>query len=253
MVQLKYFGDDRDYFKYDLITTIFQCSSLRRYVFVPMLTEPRFDNEGSTLPRNFGDKSDDLREFISGCNCKSLKHWETWLSRYVESYATIEPVDETFFSDQMRNEYWTLFRPIIGQSDALVFVDPDTGLETGSPSYLQRAGREKYILSRELVSLIGRIDSSSVLMLYQHLSRDSRKHTASVERKLEQVRQADRTALVCAYRERDLAFLFVSKTQSLYDVIKGVLGNYHTNSNHAYRSLHVNRIVPVDDPCASIR
>lgn len=38
MVQLKYFGDSRDYFKYDLITTLVQHTSLDNYLFVPMLT-----------------------------------------------------------------------------------------------------------------------------------------------------------------------------------------------------------------------
>lgn len=47
MVQLKYFGDDRDYFKYDLITSLVSDTTLRHYVFVPMLTEHRHDNEGN--------------------------------------------------------------------------------------------------------------------------------------------------------------------------------------------------------------
>ena len=105
MVQLKYFGDDRDYFKYDLISSVLSRSSLRHYVFVPMLTEHRHDHEGKKPPRNRGDKSDDLLEFISSRNGKSLKHWEDWFDRYVDSYKTLEPVDETFFSDQAREVY----------------------------------------------------------------------------------------------------------------------------------------------------
>jgi hypothetical protein len=252
MVQLKYFGDGRDFFKYDLITSIFEHSALRHYVFVPMLTEHRHDGEGNTRPHNRGDKSDELREFMRRCQCKSLKHWATWLSRYVESYATIEPVDETFFSDQTRDEYWMRFRPIIGQTEALVFVDPDTGLETGKPSYLRDAGREKYILNYELRSLIGEVDPSSVLMIYQHLTRDRRKHATSVDKKLEQVQRADRTALACAYREGDLAFLFVSKTRELHDVIKGIIEGYYAISNHTCKSLHAEGIVTANDPRAGI-
>jgi hypothetical protein len=60
MVQLKYFGDNRDFFKYDLITAVFKHPSMRHYVFVPMLTEHRHDNEGKKPPRNRGDKSDAL-------------------------------------------------------------------------------------------------------------------------------------------------------------------------------------------------
>ena len=39
MVQLKYFGDDRDYFKYDSITYLLKAGLFRRYAFIPMLTE----------------------------------------------------------------------------------------------------------------------------------------------------------------------------------------------------------------------
>lgn len=238
MVQQKYFGDNRDYFKYDLIRTVFERSSLNRYVFIPMLTEHRDDNEGKKLPSNRGDKSDELLKFITECNGKSLKHWERWLARYVKSYATIEPVDRTFFSDASRDAYWKAFRPKLCQENALVFVDPDTGLQTGKPSYLRKMGKEKYILDGELQTLIEAIAPSSVLMLYQHLPMNKHIHAASVAKKLAQVRGISAMAYACAYREDDLSFLFVSKQQSLHQEIHGILSGYHAHSNHKYKSLH---------------
>ena len=238
MVQLKYFGDDRDYFKYDLISSVLSRSSLRHYVFVPMLTEHRHDHEGKKPPRNRGDKSDDLLEFISSRNGKSLKHWEDWFDRCVDSYKTLEPVDETFFSDQAREVYWRASRPILGQKNALVFVDPDTGLETGKPSYLRKMGREKYILNSELKFLIDELDCSSVLMLYQHLPNDKNNHKTATERKLEQVRSVDRKVYTCAYREDDLAFLFVLKEKWLYEEIRSILERYHVKGICKYKSLH---------------
>ena len=238
MVQLKYFGDSRDYFKYDVISAIFKHSSLCHYVFVPMLTEHRQDKEGKRLPTNRGDKSDELLEFIKSCNHKSLKHWERWLGRHVQSYKTIEPIDDTFFSDGDRDAYWSTFRPMLSQKDALVFVDPDTGLETGKPGYLRKMGREKYILNGELKFLIQEIDRSSALMLYQHLPYNKHTHTVSVERKLAQVRRADSSVHTCAYREDDLAFLFVSKQRRLHDQVQDVLSRYHAHSLHQYKSLH---------------
>ena len=145
MVQLKYFGDSRDFFKYDLITTIVKESSLCHYVFIPMLTKPRDDGQGNKAPLNIGDKCEDLLRFIKKCDSKSLKHWKDWLAPHVDSYSTIEPVDETYFLDEERNSYWEKFRPIVSKEHALVFIDPDTGLETGGPSYLRKMGRDKYI------------------------------------------------------------------------------------------------------------
>jgi len=46
MVQHKYFGDSRDYLKYDLIKMVLENPVLPHYVFIPMLTEPRYDREG---------------------------------------------------------------------------------------------------------------------------------------------------------------------------------------------------------------
>jgi len=238
MVQLKYFGDDRDYFKYDLITSVLSRSSLRHYVFVPMLTEHRHDHEGKKPPRNRGDKSNDLLEFISSRNGKSLKHWEDWFDRCVDSYKTLEPVDDTFFSDQAREAYWRASQPILGQKNALIFIDPDTGLETGTPSYLRKMGREKYILNNELKFLIDELDRSSVLMLYQHLPNNKLIHKTATEKKLEQIRGVNRMAYTCAYREDDLAFLFVLKEKWLYEKIWDTLDRYHAKGICKYKSLH---------------
>lgn len=242
MVQIKYFGDSRDYFKYDLIQTVLRQSSLRHYVFFPMLTEHRMDNEGKIIPKNRSNKSTELLDFIAKCRNKSLKHWERWLSCYAQSYATVEPVDHTFFSDDSRSTYWKAFQHKLSKRNALVFVDPDTGLKTGSPSYLRKMGREKYILDIELQSLLDHISPTSVLMLYQHLPKNKHIHARSVERKLAQVRSANAMAYACAcacaYREDDLAFLFISKQQSRRQEMYGILGAYHTHSTHRYKSLH---------------
>ena len=239
MVQLKYFGDSRDYFKYDLITAVIEHTSLRHYIFVPMLTRHREDSEGQKAVINRGDKSEDLRRFIAQCKVKSLTHWEHWLRRYVHSYATVEPVDSTFLSDDDRESYWSAFLPMLSQKNTLVFIDPDTGLETGKSSYLKRKGRDKYLLNDEFRRIVAEIDDSSVLMLYQHLPNDKRRHMEAVEGKLLQVRSSVPGVYACAYREDDLAFVCVSKIEALHDEITRVLGAYHANSVQKNKSFHI--------------
>ena len=126
MVQLKYFGDARDYFKYDLITSIFEANILKNYSFIPMLTDHREDKEGNRRPVRRDDRSEELYEFIKTRIGKSLDHWEKWLRQYVESYHTVKPADETFFRDESRGNYWQRFRPLAEIEKALVFLDPDT-------------------------------------------------------------------------------------------------------------------------------
>lgn len=142
MVQLKYFGDSRDYFKYDLITNILNSGLVSNYSFIPMLTNYRKDGEGNKTPNHIEGKSRELLRFIDNCQSKDLEHWKLWLKPYVESYITVQPVNSTFFDDRARNKDWRSFKEVIVSENALVFVDPDTGLETGSPSYLKKMGRE---------------------------------------------------------------------------------------------------------------
>lgn len=56
------------------------------------------------------------------------------------SYNTVKSADETFFRNESRDNYWKRFRPLAGIEKALVFFDPDIGLETGRPSYQKRMG-----------------------------------------------------------------------------------------------------------------
>jgi len=90
VVQLKYFGDDRDFFKYDLITHILTSTDLNNYAFVPMLTHHRQSNEGNKAPIHHSSRSEELFRFIDLCPNKSLKHWEAWLTDCVSGEWCLE-------------------------------------------------------------------------------------------------------------------------------------------------------------------
>jgi hypothetical protein len=237
MVQLKYFGDDRDYFKYDLIMSIFQAKLLNSYVFIPMLTKARDGNEGNRRPINNGDKSQELYDFIMTRRDKSLNHWETWLVPYVSSYYTIKPTDEVFFYNESRAEYWRKYAVLMNISDILIFLDPDTGLQTGQPNYRKRKGPEKYILNDELKDIIKKLHPESILMIYQHLPNNKYNHVCSTRKKLEQVQSVCSNVRTCAYREDDLAFIFVAKTEFLFMKLLLFLKKYYKESKHQRKSI----------------
>jgi hypothetical protein len=237
MVQLKYFGDDRDYFKYDLITSIFEAGLLDRYVFIPMLTDHRNDNEGNRKPIYKGDKSCKLYCFIMSCKDKSLNHWERWLTPYISSYHTIPPTDALFFNDESRAKYWQKFTYLMETSNALVFLDPDIGLQSGKPSYRNRMGPGKYILDDELKELFIKLHRESLLMIYQHLQKDKSKHIKDTQKKLKQVQSVCCGALTCAYREDDLAFVFVAKSKEMFKQLQDCLNKYCEKSTHEYKTI----------------
>lgn len=237
MVQLKYFGDDRDYFKYDLITSLVSDTSLRHYAFVPMLTEHRHDNEGNQPPKSRKGKRGELLHFIQGCKYKSLVHWERWLMPYVASYRTIEPVDRTIFSNGTRASYWRRVQPLLKQEETLVFLDPDTGLQLGRKSPIHERDWPKYILDKELGHLTESLHPTSVLMVYQHLPRNMHWHVATVDNKI--ARTKEHFGLhVSAYREGDLAFIAMTKSDRVRHEVDQVFTAYHQTSEHQYKSLH---------------
>ncbi|WP_028319536.1 hypothetical protein [Desulfobulbus elongatus] len=238
MVQLKYFGDSRDYFKYDLITHLLKSGVVSNYAFVPMLTNHRVDGEGNKTPKHIEGKSTELLSFIDRCGSKSLEHWEAWLKPLVGSYVTVQPVNEVFFVDSTRNKYWESFDAVLRTRNSLIFVDPDTGLETGKPSYLRKMGREKYILNDELAKLSQSLDDSSVLMIYQHLPNNKHIYEESVNKKIKQAIEASNCSSVLAYREDDLAFLFVVKSEAILSDLCRQLEDYHETSGHVYKSMH---------------
>jgi hypothetical protein len=240
MVQLKYFGDSRDYFKYDLITWILDEMGADTYVFVPMLTNHRTDREGNKRPKPIGGKSASLLSFIGGCPSASLCHWKTWLApQHVDNYKTVEPVDAMFFTDGMRVHYWAAFAEYLRERNALIFLDPDTGIQSGDRTYLRKMGAEKYILDCEIALLHEYLNPSSVLMIYQHLPRNKCEHEKAVQKKLKQLDAQNGNSFICGYREDDLAFLFMSKQEKLFTRLRGILERYRAKSEHKNKSLHL--------------
>jgi hypothetical protein len=150
----------------------------------------------------------------------------------------VQPVNEVFFEDDDRNKYWEIFRQVLKTKNSLVFIDPDTGLETGTPSYLRKMGRDKYILNKELENINRLLDISSILMIYQHLPNNKHIHEESVYKKINQAIEVSGTPFVIAYREDDLAFLFIAKDEALFLKLSNLLEGYHINSGHVYKSIH---------------
>lgn len=60
--------------------------------------------------------------------------------------------DSEYFQNPSRVEYFEGV-PTDWLAQAVVFFDPDVGLQTGSPFYMQRHGAEKYLMYADLCSV----------------------------------------------------------------------------------------------------
>lgn len=234
MVQKKYFGDKHDYFKYDLLTSVIKEVPFREYVFIPMLTR-----EKNNYP--IGSKCPKLYRFINEHRVNkgySLKHWQKWLTPYIDNYHTVEPVDSTYFCPfgEKRNDYWNKFKAWFCLENALIFLDPDTGLEPGKPYDRDKRGPEKYLRNDELKYLLNSLDKTSAIMIYQQLQRNSNLRAQMLKKKLNQIsKKCCSDIFLCAYTEDDLAFIFVSKQENIHIKLANVLNKYYTESDNRFR------------------
>jgi len=226
MVQLKYCGDDRDYFKYDLISFVLKNGDFKQYGFVPMLTEHRHDNEGNIAPKSSACKSKDLLNFIATHSNRDLNNWELWLNNYISTYNSIQPINTDYFNGGNRIGYWEKYKKIISAEKSLVFFDPDTGIQAGRKSRIEPEHKEKYILNTEIGAIISKLSASSVFVIYQHLQRNSKKHEQDIKSKCDELAKIDSTLNISVYREKDLAFLFIARGVK----IRGILNAYRQKS-----------------------
>jgi alkylated DNA nucleotide flippase Atl1 len=240
MVQLKYFGDSRDFFKYDLISFVLSKNIFSSYCFVPMLTEHRNDREGDKTPKPSPCKSSKLLSYIKKWKNSDLNHWERWLKQFISVYRTIQPINKTLFTDLGRTKYWEKFKEILASDNALVFFDPDTGLQAGRTSYIDKPDKEKYILNEDLFNLFLNLSNSSMYIFYQHLQWNTKKHVEDIERKTKVLESSDPRLLIAIYYENDLAFVFATKNIFIYDKINKALDDYHSKSTIIHRGVHRN-------------
>ena len=240
MVQLKYYGDDRDYFKYDLISYVLKNDIFKQYGFVPMLTEHRYDNEDNISPNPSNCKSEGLLNFIATHSSPDLNNWELWIKHYVSTYHCIQPINTDYFNDSNRIKYWKNHIEIISMNDALIFLDPDTGIQAGRVSKIKSEEKEKYILNNEIRTILNKISPSSMFVIYQHLQWNRKKHEQDIKNKCNALMEIEPTLNVSVYREKDLAFLFITKSSALRKTISSTLNAYCQKSTVSPRGVYQN-------------
>jgi hypothetical protein len=172
-----YFGDTRDLFKFDLVRHIVKSlPDISSFTFVPMITEPAAHGGRSThrdlkKALESGRAGSQNRDLVT-C-MERLQEIENNLEYFtgIRSYFEKEQIPTDIFhkirfSQETRNHY---FENIAGNlpAHALIYADPDTGLEESTPD-------EKHLLFREAKKIHDHMDAGSILMIYQHLPRVKR-------------------------------------------------------------------------------
>lgn len=162
----QYFGDARDYFKYDVLESVLLAdASLDQLTCLWMLTPPDATGQGRVpfvpdpelpeLTRFFRERQDPTRRRVA-----EMPTYLTRRGHRVFSYRD----DRADFSNRARSNYFGEI-PATALNAALVFFDPDNGLEP-------TRANEKHLLYSELVGVFDRMDAASVAVIFQYFRRE---------------------------------------------------------------------------------
>jgi len=222
------FGDTRDLFKFDLVRHIMKSlPDLAGFTFVPMLT----GNEGKGHRKNTGTHNLDqaYRSGKAGSQNKDLREHLTRLQEIDNDLEYINGVSTYFENETIlidipgrqrftNHDRDTYFRSAFNKfpKNSLIFIDPDTGFKDGGPD-------NKHLLFNEIKAVLNRMDSGSILMIYQHFPKGNHEDfIRNAARDLEKW-----TGLYPAIiTDAEVVFFILAKSQKLSDRVKDVIECY---------------------------
>jgi len=228
----QYFGDVRDLFKYDLIQEIMQQSlELRQFSFIPMLTENddkkdgnnRIIDERTEKGHRPGTQNSELVQYLRKYDeiPRDQKDFTEILGYFKKQgmptiiYGSDGCHQDRYFTQGNRREY---FSDIPGHTlkSALVYVDPDNGLEVKKPS-------GKHLRYSEVRTLFERMSDDSLLMIYQHFPREN--HAKYINRRVEKLRDVTKKNPLWI-SDNEIIFFFVAKNDQTHNDLENVLSDY---------------------------
>lgn len=228
----QYFADERDYLKYDLLQeTTERMTGIERLTLIPMLTRSDMTGQGNKKDYPKARKRDSLHKFLKNCidsnqlNILQLRsYFKDWEYEYCPYW------DDTFFDHQYRDQY---FKNIPGKylNSAVVFLDPDTGLE--KESRIRSSDRDRYLNYAEVSNLYQKMNEGSAIVIYQH-----RPQGWSVAESFEKIRTRleNRSGItrVSMISDGQICFFGIGKEQSKSSVLERVWEDYAKKQGHYY-------------------
>ena len=178
-MNIRFSGDTRDLFKFDLVRHLMKSfPELTSFTFIPMLTdqaESTKQKKSSTTDLlkaakagKAGSQNRNLMEYLGKMQeiDDDMDYFAGIQSYFRQENILVDVLQKDRFSHEHRVNYFAkLFEQFPKKS--LVFLDPDTGLEVKNPT-------RRHLLFDEVKKIADHLDNTSILMIYQHLPRETR-------------------------------------------------------------------------------
>jgi len=161
-VKNQWFGDKRDYFKFDLWLEVAEkVEAISQLTYIPMLTR-------SAPPYEKGKRRERLYDFLKYWHvpeCRSITRMRDFLGAARFDYRPYRDNDEAGFRDGSWDAY---FRDIQEDwlRDAAVLIDPDTGISPKKPDQ-----PEKFVTLGNIAEVVGKSSGNSVVLVFQYLQK----------------------------------------------------------------------------------
>jgi hypothetical protein len=223
-----YFGDTHDLFKFDLIRHIMKSMpELSSFTFVPMLTETEKKKSGKKgLAKDLkkawktgkaGSQNQELVSYMERLQeiDDDLEYFNGIREYFQKEKILVDIIDRPRFTQEKRVQYFQhLFEDF--PSHSIIFLDPDTGLEESSPT-------QKHLLQDELKKVYKRMDTGSIIMIYQHFPRENR--AGYIKRRCEQLNNLIGEGPVMI-TDTEIAFFLITKNEKIRMRLEQSIENY---------------------------
>jgi len=222
------FGDTRDLFKFDLVRHIMKSlPDLKGFTFVPMLTGTEGNGHRKNAGKHIldqayrlgkaGSQNQDLREHLTRLQeIDNDIEYINGISTYFQNETILIDIPgKQRFTNPDRDIY---FRSVFNKfpKNSLIFIDPDTGLKTEGPD-------NKHLLYSEIKAVLNRMDTSSILMVYQHFPKG--KHEAFIR---DATRELEKWTgfYPSVITDTEMVFFILTKNQKLQTRLNDVIACY---------------------------
>lgn len=165
----QYFGDRKDYVKFDLMLTICEQTGIQRFSYIPMLSPNDTTANGSETNYQFIRRRE-LYDFLQK-HVREGRRQVFYLREFMREQAKPlyspyrdEPYldgEECRHSGNSRVNYFRHIPPDLLNA-ALIFLDPDTGIEVNHMRF-----EHEYVLYHDLKGLCERMSEDSILAIFQ--------------------------------------------------------------------------------------
>ena len=212
----QFFADKRDYFKWDFLEDLLSgCRHLKTFTNITMLTPPDDSTEGNLKKYEQGQRRENLYKFLQKCLTDSKQRVSEMEGYFQGRRFKYSPVQAPYNYESREEYFGSISIPDEKLQDALVFFDPDIGLEAGSMSYMRRVGISKYLFNDSLSAVTQRASDDSVIVVYQHLQRDKNRFWDDIEERCSRFRDRVNAKRAAFLTDRDIVFLATSREQEV--------------------------------------